>query len=96
MIKFCMRFKLPKSFFSIVFVLATLLGVFHHHDELTPHNDCQICTIQSSIADADTPSETSYLSKIELFSDTAISKFPVLHVCQQSILLKARAPPFFS
>lgn len=97
MLKFPMSLKsLNNKFFSIIFVIATFMGVFHHHDDFKPHNDCQICTIQSSIADADTPSETLYLSQIEIFSQIAISKFPTLHEHKQFIPLRARAPPFFS
>jgi hypothetical protein len=91
-----MRFKSLNKFISIIFILATFIGVFHHHDDMKSHNDCQICTIQSSIADADTPSQTLYLSKIELFSDSTISKFPTLHEYKQYIPLRARAPPIFS
>jgi len=96
MLRFCMRFKSVNKFFGIVFVLATFMGVFHHHDNLKPHNDCQICTIQSNIADADTPNEIIYLSKIEIFSDVTISKLPNIYEYKQPIPLKARAPPFIS
>jgi hypothetical protein len=91
-----MRLKSLNKFFSIVFVLATMMGVFHHHDDLKPHTECQICTIQSSIADADTPSQTLYLSKIEFFSASTASQFPNNHAYKQLITFKARAPPVFS
>lgn len=91
-----MNFKSLGRFFTIVFMLATFVSVFHHHDDLKVHNDCQICTIQSNIANADTPSENVYLSEIELFSQSVISKLPNQHECQICIPLRARAPPFIS
>jgi hypothetical protein len=91
-----MRFKLLKKYFSIVFLLATLMGVFHHHEDHKQHSDCQVCTIQSNISNADIPTDTDYLSKIELFTEAVVSKLPHLHECKTLILLKARAPPFFS
>lgn len=96
MLEFGMRFKLLKKYFSIIFVLATFMGVFHHHEDHKQHNDCQVCTIQSNIANADTPTDIDYLSNIELFSEVVITKLPNIHESQEFILLKARAPPFFS
>ena len=91
-----MNFKSLGKFFSIVFMLATFVSVFHHHNDLKVHNDCQICTVQSNISNADTPSETIYLSKIELFSQGVISKLPNQNESQKFISLRARAPPLIS
>ncbi|PHQ56480.1 MAG: hypothetical protein COA30_01915 [Sulfurimonas sp.] len=72
------------------------MGVFHHHDNLKPHNDCQICTIQSSIADADTPVEKFYLSTLEQNSEATLT--PLFSLIQKELdsTLQARAPPFIS
>ncbi|MDF1877515.1 hypothetical protein JHD47_06760 [Sulfurimonas sp. SAG-AH-194-L11] len=91
-----MKLKFFKNYFSIIFVVATLMGVFHHHDNLKPHNDCQICTIQSSIADADTPVEKFYLSTLEQNSEATLT--PLFSLTQKELYstLQARAPPFIS
>jgi len=91
-----MKLKFFKNYFSIIFVVATLMGVFHHHDNLKPHNDCQICTIQSSIADADTPVEKFYLSTLEQNSEATLT--PLFSLIQKELdsTLQARAPPFIS
>jgi hypothetical protein len=85
-----------RKYLSIVFVLATFMGVFHHHDDLKQHNDCQICTIQSSIADADTPVAANYLTKIDTFSEPIFAKLLSLHIAQTQQNFQRRAPPFFS
>ena len=91
-----MKLKFFKNYFSIIFVVATLMGVFHHHDNLKPHNDCQICTIQSSIADADTPIETLYLTILEQSSEATLSSLFSLTQKESYSTLQARAPPFIS
>jgi len=82
-----------KKYFSIVFMLATLLGVFHHHDDMMPHGDCQVCTIQASIADADTPADVVYFHKISLQSEATIGSLSTLVVAPTLISINARAPP---
>jgi len=82
-----------KKYISIIFILATFIGVFHNHNSLQQHNDCQICVIQSSIANADTPSETFYLTKLELFADAIESNLPQFFLKYHSSQLHARAPP---
>lgn len=88
-----MKYKFTHRYLSIIFILATLLGVFHHHDDLNVHNDCQICTIQSTIADADTPSQTSYFTKLDILHDNTVVKFINLHSKTVTNPLHARAPP---
>jgi phosphatidylserine decarboxylase len=88
--------KLLKKYFSIVFVLATLIGVFHHHGDLKQHNDCKICTIQSSIADADTPVDMVYISKIDISSQAVIINPANLHEYKKLFTLNSRAPPKIS
>jgi hypothetical protein len=85
-----------RKYLSIVFVLATLMGVFHHHNDLKQHSDCQICTIQSSISDADTPVETVYLTQLDIFRESIVTELTDLHTTELQNQLHARAPPFFS
>lgn len=63
MIKRCFR-----KYFAILFVLATLMSVFHHHSDMQLHEDCQICLLQSNISDADMPNESDYVGKIQKIS----------------------------
>ncbi len=89
-------FRWIRRYFSIVFVLATLLGVMHHHDGYKIHNDCKICTINSNIVDGDTPVETLYLTKLELKSESILTKLQNLHSKKHYNTLQARAPPKIS
>ena len=85
-----------RKYLSIIFVIATFMGVFHHHNDLKQHNDCKICTIQSSIANADTPVDTVYITKLEIFSESIATAFASLHVQKIYNPEKARAPPKIS
>ncbi len=85
-----------KKYLSIFFILATFMGVFHHHDDLKQHNDCQICTIQSNISNADTPTQTVYLTQIEQLSESVLTKLESFENSKIISTLKARAPPTIS
>ncbi len=82
-----------KKYFAIVFVLATLLGSQHHHDDLKQHSDCQICTVQSSLSHADTPADSCYLSDISPYSEATIGSLASIIVSSKQIISHARAPP---
>ncbi len=72
------------------------MGVFHHHNDLKQHNDCKICTVQSSLAHADTPVAVQYLTNLEFYNESIISPLVSLHVRQVYNHLQARAPPKIS
>jgi len=72
------------------------MGVFHHHNDLKQHSDCQICSIQASIANADTPVDVVYLSQLDIASDSILGKLTNLHSKKTKNYLNARAPPFIS
>jgi len=88
-----MKYKFLHRYFSIIFIIATLMGVFHHHNDLKIHNDCQICTIQASIANADTPIQTPYFTQLDILHDNLIVK--LISLDSKTIInpLHARAPP---
>ena len=88
--------KWLRKYLAVVFVLASLLGSMHHHNDLKQHNDCQICTIQSSLSHADTPVDTLYLTHITLKAETPVAILTNLVASATHIALKARAPPQFS
>ncbi|SFV67904.1 hypothetical protein MNB_SM-4-1186 [hydrothermal vent metagenome] len=85
-----------RKYLTTVFVLATLMGVFHQHSDLIVHEDCQICTIASSIADGDMPSPKVYLSEVEQVSQTLETNFLLVYTKTLYNSLNARAPPKFS
>ncbi|WP_457743715.1 hypothetical protein [Sulfurimonas sp.] len=77
-------------------MFATLLGVMHHHNDLKQHNDCKICTIQASIANADTPVDVVYLTQLDVFHEAIFTQ--LFHSRDEVLLstIHARAPPLFS
>ncbi|CAI6151433.1 MAG: hypothetical protein SPLUMA1_SPLUMAMAG1_01280 [uncultured Sulfurimonas sp.] len=81
------------KYFATVFVLATLMGVFHHHSDLQIHEDCQICTIASSIADGDIPTPKVYITAVEKVSFTLGENFLLFYTDAPYNSLNARAPP---
>jgi hypothetical protein len=85
-----------KKHLSIIFILATFMGVFHQHNDLKPHNDCQICTIQSNIANADTPVDVVYLHQIDTYSEATTAGLSKLYSSKIYLSRKARAPPQIS
>lgn len=91
-----MKRKIVSRYISIVFIVATFMGVFHHHNDLLNHTDCQLCTIQHSIADADAPTEVEYFTKIDIYSFAITAEIPVFHPTYPHTTLHARAPPFYS
>ena len=85
-----------RKYFSIVFILATLVGVMHHHDDAQTHSDCQICVIQSNIVDGDVPVYSPYLSDIQIFSEAVITELHTLYIRKNLEKLHSRAPPKIS
>ncbi|UCN00387.1 hypothetical protein LCX93_00290 [Sulfurimonas sp. SWIR-19] len=85
-----------KKYLSIIFIIATFIGVFHHHNDLKQHNDCKICTVQSNLSHADTPVAVDYLTELEILHESIITPLISLHVKQVYTTLHARAPPKIS
>ena len=91
-----MNLKLGKKYFSIIFILAMFMGAFHHHNDLKQHNDCQICTVQTNIANGDLPTDVMYLTKLEIVRESVTTKFASIHTNKLQNQLNARAPPKIS
>ncbi len=91
-----MNLKLGKKYFSIIFILAMFMGAFHHHNDLKQHNDCQICTVQTNIANGDLPTDVMYLTKLEIVRESVTTKFASIHTNKLQNHLNARAPPKIS
>jgi flagellar basal body rod protein FlgB len=77
-------------------MFATLLGAMHHHNDLKQHNNCQVCTIQANIANADTPVDVVYLTQLDIYSESIVAELKNLHAQKPTTHLFPRAPPFFS
>ena len=88
--------KFIRRYISTLFIVAMSMGVFHHHNDLKQHNDCQICTISHNLVDIDTPIEVSYLTTLTLKSDSITAKLADLHQKAVISTLQVRAPPLFS
>jgi hypothetical protein len=85
-----------RKYFSIVFILATLLGVMHHHDTLQVHNDCQICIVQSNIVDGDIPTPSLCFADLDIKSEALITEFQNLYNHKKFQKFHSRAPPKIS
>lgn len=88
-----MKLGLLKRYFYIAFIVATFLGTFHQHNDFLQHSDCQVCSIESNIADGDTPVQTIYFTKLDIPLEAILLEPSNLHPNQQANLLNARAPP---
>ena len=84
------------KYVGIVLFVATMMGSFHHHHDGKQHNDCQVCTVQSTIFDADTPQESVYLSQIKHFNEGIVTPLFSLHINQLISNVNSRAPPKIS
>ncbi len=91
-----MKHSFLRKYFSIIFLVATLLGSMHHHNDLKQHNDCKICTIKASMANADTPVDVVYLSELEIFHEAIVAELENLTAKKFFNPLNARAPPHLS
>jgi len=91
-----MKQKFIVKYISIIFIFATFITSFHHHNDMQEHNDCQICTIQNSIADMDTPTDVTYLTLLSLISESTITTLENLQTQKDYRTFSARAPPFYS
>ena len=85
-----------RKYLTIIFITATFMGVFHHHNDLKQHNDCKICIIQSNLAQVDTPVEVQYLTSLELLNESIATAHISLHVKQVHNYFQVRAPPKIS
>jgi len=91
-----MKNKLIVRYISIIFIIASFVGLLHHHNDLKQHSDCQICTIQHNVTDIDTPVEVIYIKLFSTLCEAILSKpnTPIKVTC--SLSFSARAPPFYS
>jgi len=90
-----MKIKISK-YFSIIFILAIFMGVFHHHNDLKQHPDCKICILQSNITNADTPIDVVYIQNIFIKNENISTYQNENYRKKLQNSSKARAPPEIS
>ena len=88
-----MKKYLLRNILSIIVLVSTLMGAMHHHNDLKSHNDCQICSISSSVTDIDTPSDVVYLTPLTLVHEATLSQLPIFTSKHIGSYKNSRAPP---
>lgn len=90
-----MRVSNVKKLFASLFLVATFLGAFHHHDDTGIHQDCPIHILEASLVSGDIPI-VSLLEKIDI-SYLSPSEVHDIHAdTSLSFTYFGRAPPVFS
>lgn len=85
-----------RNLLSALFIVATLLGAMHHHNDFKSHSDCQVCTLQFNLSSGDIPSEPVYLQELSNNPEKIITEGKSLHVSALISNVNARAPPLNS
>lgn len=85
--------RFVKQHLVILFILANFMSASHHHEDLQAHADCQICVIQSNVADADAPADALYLTKLCAVHEKIDTKLKHQIQLKEQNTLHARAPP---
>lgn len=91
-----MKKKFLVKYLSIIFILASMMGSLHHHNDMQVDNDCQICTISHNVIDIDTPTDLNYFTLLSKISEAPISSLKSLQIQEKQLSFSARAPPLFS
>ncbi len=91
-----MIMRLFRKYLVFLFMLASLLGALHHHDDLNAHPDCQICVIKANLAGADLPAPVS-APDLLFAAYEAVAGIPQeLPLPGVPLPIDARAPPISS
>jgi len=90
-----MRYSYVKKLLASLFLVATFLGAFHHHEDTGVHQDCPIHILEASIVSGDIPL-VALFEKIEI-SYTVPTEVPKIHFDTSTHFgYFGRAPPYFS
>ena len=90
-----MRNGYVKKLLASLFLVATFLGAFHHHDYGGVHQDCPIHILEASIVSGDIPL-ISLFEKIDI-SYAIPTEVPTIHLDTSTHFgYFGRAPPYFS
>jgi len=91
-----MLYRFFKKYLSTIFLFSILLGSMHHHNDLKLHSDCKVCVVHSHLLTADVPSETLYLTQLDLFNDSFLLPYSIYNQRKIHTTLHSRAPPSLS
>jgi len=90
-----MRTAYIKKLLASLFLVATFLAAFHHHDDAGVHEDCPIHILEASIISGDIPSK-SLLEKIEFVHHIPLEAIVPHTDTSLTFTYFGRAPPHFS
>jgi len=85
-----------KKYLSIIFILATFMGVFHQHNDLKPHTECKLYTLQSILENINIPTEIFYLCKINTYEEAILTPLCSCTTTEIYYTFNPRAPPKIS
>ena len=90
-----MRLHYVKKLLASLFLVATFLGAFHHHDDTGVHQDCPIHILEASIISGDITLE-SLLEKIDIAYQVPLETIDQHRDTSVNFTYFGRAPPYFS
>jgi len=88
-----MKLAIVNKLTVVWLLLATFIGVLHHHNDLRTHVDCSICTIQSNLVDSDVPQLFTLAEIQDTFIQICKPQESVYDFNTHSTYL-SRAPPY--
>ena len=81
-----------RKFLSLLLLVGTLLGIFHHHNDLKPHPNCSVCVLKHNLAHGDLAAAVK-LPAVDTLVETPLHD-PVRRICAETPTLPpVRAPP---
>ena len=88
-----MKFWLRK-YFIVIFAVATLLGVLHHHDDFKQHSNCQLCLLKSNLSHADASAGAHTLPNLDFVKERIVCILPDPLIFSSKNTIQVRAPPY--
>jgi hypothetical protein len=89
-----MRNSYIKKLLASLFLVATFLGAFHHHNDTGVHQDCPIHILEASIVSGDIPL-LSLIEKIDIRYQAPLEAVAIHTDTSVHFGYFGRAPPYF-
>ena len=89
-----MRNSYIKKLLASLFLVATFLGAFHHHNDTGVHQDCPIHILEASIVSGDIPL-LSLIEKIDIRYQAPLEAVAIHTDTSVHFGYFGRAPPCF-
>jgi len=90
-----MKSSYAKKLLASLFLVATFLAAFHHHDDGGLHHDCPVHILEASIISGDIPPASSLLGKIENVYQMPLEATHIYTDSSVHFAYSGRAPPTF-